>query len=542
MPFSKLISRSTALIAGIVLFAACGGGDQGPDTTPATVAVTPSAAATLVGGSTLQLTAVAKNSGGEALTAQTITYASSATSIATVSSTGLVTALGPAGTANITATAGTIVSAPVVVTVTAGAAKTLAKSTDLPASPVAGSTNNISVKATDSFGNPVAGVAVTFAVTAGGGTVTTPVSTGADGIATSGFKVSNTLIVNTATATATGLTGSPVSFTGTAVAGAAANITKVGTDPTGIVAGQPFGSSVGVIVTDAVGNAKSGVTVTFAVTAGGGSITPLTATTDATGKATAVFTTGITVGTNTATATVSGLTAVTFTGTTVAGAVASVTVTPKVSVVNVAATTTPTVVAKDANGNTASASGVTYTSRTTAAATVSTSGVVTGVAQGQSMIVASGTSGADSILVVVANATGPVLITDLATFELAKGTTFTPTVIMDMRASGEKLGSTSVTVTWDPTVMTYVSSASTGTGPSPTVNSSSASSGTLSFSMADATGFSGQVQLLKITFTAAATAGKSGTLKLTTSEVSGAGTFTNLLPKTVAVTHPVITK
>ena len=248
-------------------------------------------------------------------------------------------------------------------------------------------------------------------------------------------------------------------------------------------------------------------------------------------------------GTNTFTATVAGITALSFSTTTVAGPTASVSITSaKLPIVNVGSTFTPTVVAKDANGNATSSSAVTYTSRTVSVATVSSAGVVTGVALGQSMIVASGTSGADSVLAIVASSTGPVLQTDLTSFDLTKGSTFTTTIIMDMRSSGEKLGSTSVTVTWDPTVMTFVSSASTGTGPSPTVNSSAAATGTLSFSIADASGFSGAVQLLKITYTASATAGKSGTLKLAPSEVTGAGTFTNLLSKTVAVNLPLSTK
>jgi hypothetical protein len=63
---------------------------------------------------------------------------------------------------------------------------------------------------------PVAGVSVTFAVASGGGTLGSPatVTTGADGIATAPtWTLGATAGSNTLTATASGLTGSPVTFT-----------------------------------------------------------------------------------------------------------------------------------------------------------------------------------------------------------------------------------------------------------------------------------------------------------------------------------------
>ena len=98
----------------------------------------------------------------------------------------------------------------------------------------------------------------------------------------------------------------------------ASSVTKLGTDPTSVIAGGSFSDSIRVQVTDASSNPKSGVSVAFAVTAGGGSVTPATVITDANGKAAAVFITGTTVGINTATATVTGLTPVTFSITTIA--------------------------------------------------------------------------------------------------------------------------------------------------------------------------------------------------------------------------------
>lgn len=73
------------------------------------------------------------------------------------------------------------------------------------------------VRVTDGGGNPVSGVSVTFAVTAGGGAVTgAAASTGADGVATVGSWTLGAVGTNTLTATTSGATsGSPTVFTAT---------------------------------------------------------------------------------------------------------------------------------------------------------------------------------------------------------------------------------------------------------------------------------------------------------------------------------------
>lgn len=73
-----------------------------------------------------------------------------------------------------------------------------------------------SVRVADQFGNPVAGAAVTFSVTAGGGTVTGGSQvTGADGTATLGNWTLGSVGVNTVTVIVTGATVPPVVFTAT---------------------------------------------------------------------------------------------------------------------------------------------------------------------------------------------------------------------------------------------------------------------------------------------------------------------------------------
>ncbi len=82
----------------------------------ASVLVTPATGSTIIGGTPVQLTAVPRDPAGNALTGRAVQWSSGSPSIATVSSTGLVTGVGP-GTALISATSeGTSGSANIAVT------------------------------------------------------------------------------------------------------------------------------------------------------------------------------------------------------------------------------------------------------------------------------------------------------------------------------------------------------------------------------------------------------------------------------------------
>jgi adhesin/invasin len=72
-----------------------------------------------------------------------------------------------------------------------------------------------SVKVTDTNGKPVADVRITFAVASGGGSISGETQrTNASGIATVGsWTLGSSAGTNTLTATAAGLSGSPVTFT-----------------------------------------------------------------------------------------------------------------------------------------------------------------------------------------------------------------------------------------------------------------------------------------------------------------------------------------
>ena len=316
-----------------------------------------------------------------------------------------------------------------------------------------------------------------------------------------------------------------------------ASVTKQADLASAPVAGSA--NTISVLVATAGGKPLGGVPVAFAVTAGGGAVAPAEATTNESGVATATFTVDQTVGANSATATVTGVQPVTFSATSIAGPAASLSIPAKVTLLSVGASASIAAVAKDAYGNTATLPAISYVSRSTAAATVSATGGVTGVSAGQAMIVATSSAGSDSTLALVGAANGPLLLTDLSAFALGAGTDQVINVIMDMRPSSEKLGSTVVKLEWDPTVLTYQSHAAATGGPTATVNATTSGSGALALTVADAAGYSGQVPLVKLVFKAGS-AGKTGPLKLSTTEVTAAGSFTSLTTKTVAASMPIV--
>ena len=145
-----------------------------------------------------------------------------------------------------------------------------------------------SVIVTDPAGVPVPGVAVTFAVTAGGGTLTgEAATTNADGIAAVGsWRLGAALGTNTVTATAAGLAGSPVVFNATAAALPPSAIVINGGDNQTAIAGQPVPVKPSVRVIDAEGVGVPGITVTFSIRSGSGTITEATPVTNASGIAT----------------------------------------------------------------------------------------------------------------------------------------------------------------------------------------------------------------------------------------------------------------
>src|SRR5207302_2523990 len=111
---------------------------------------------------------------------------------------------------------------------TAGAAATIAANSPTSQTAAVGTAVSTppSVIVKDANGNPVAGVAVTFAAAPGNGTITGGTqTTSTSGVATVGsWTLSPTAGSNTLTATSGSLSGSPVTFTATGTAGAAATL------------------------------------------------------------------------------------------------------------------------------------------------------------------------------------------------------------------------------------------------------------------------------------------------------------------------------
>lgn len=142
-----------------------------------------------------------------------------------------------------------------------------------------------SVVVRDALGNPVAGVTVTFAVTAGGGSVTGgTVVTDASGVATvTSWTFGVTAGLNTVTASAAGLPSVIFSATTT---GIPTQVAVFNGNNQAAVQGTAVAIAPSVRVTDVGGQGVGGVPVTFAVTNGAGSVITPSVLTDAAGVAT----------------------------------------------------------------------------------------------------------------------------------------------------------------------------------------------------------------------------------------------------------------
>ncbi|HEY9229395.1 MAG TPA: Ig-like domain-containing protein, partial [Gemmatimonadaceae bacterium] len=140
-------------------------------------------------------------------------------------------------------------------------------------------------------GKPVPGATVTFAVTAGGGSVVgASAPTNTQGIATVGAWVLGKAPAtpNTLTATVSGL--SPVTFTATGAVGSASKLAAISGDGQAGDVGSPMSNPFVVRVTDAFDNPIVNAPVTFALTSGSGTLVPSSTTTDAQGRASSTIT------------------------------------------------------------------------------------------------------------------------------------------------------------------------------------------------------------------------------------------------------------
>src|SRR5213078_3790449 len=173
------------------------------------------------------------------------------------------------------------------IALSAGAAASIAANgggTSAPAGTAVTPPPSVIVK--DASGNPVPGVAVTFATAAGSGTVTptTPVPTGSDGIAAAtSWTLSSTAGPDTLTARAegSGISGNPVTFTATGTAGTATRLALTTPPSSTARNGAPLQQQPVVQLQDANGNPVSqiGVVVTATPSPAGATASNNTATT-----------------------------------------------------------------------------------------------------------------------------------------------------------------------------------------------------------------------------------------------------------------------
>jgi hypothetical protein len=177
------------LLLAALLLAACGGGGTGNTPVPGDITVTPTAAELDAVGQTQQLTAVVTDQDGGTISSPSVAWSTSNAGVASVTRTGLVSAVG-SGSATITATAGSV-SATAAVTVSQTPTQVQKAAGD-------GQTANIgqtvatplTVQVSDATGHPVSGVTVGFTVAPELGTLGSPTGlTGADGRAASSLTI-----------------------------------------------------------------------------------------------------------------------------------------------------------------------------------------------------------------------------------------------------------------------------------------------------------------------------------------------------------------
>ena len=153
------------------------------------------------------------------------------------------------------------------------------------------------------------GVTVTFAVSAGGGSLSdTSVKTDANGLAQSTLNLGSSASTNTVEASVEGLSQTVVFNAEATFPPPMATSLEVisGDDQTGLT-GETLMNPVVVEVHDQYGDPMEGVTVTFTVTAGDGTLSTITAMTDTNGQAEITLTLGSDPGTNTVGFSVEGI-------------------------------------------------------------------------------------------------------------------------------------------------------------------------------------------------------------------------------------------
>ena len=430
---------------------------------PASAVIVSPGQITIFSGQALQLSALVTDDRGQVLTGRPISYASSNPQVATVTNTGLVTGL-TAGTVTITATSEdvsgaatiTVAREPVASLVVSPATATMSVGQPLQLSAIARSATGQSLSLA---GRIVSWSTSTPAITSlqSGGLVTALApGTGVVIVTVDGVQASATLTVkvvpvvsvavspataSVAAGTTTTLTATPRDSAGQPLylrvaTWSSSNSGRATVNSSGVVTGVSAGTVTitatmegksgsatvtvtpapvaTVTVTPAAPNVNVGQTVQLTATprsATGQTLTGRTTTWSSSAATIATVSssglvTGVAVGSAVITATIEGKAATATV--TVSSApppqIATVTIAPSSATVNVAWTTNLTATARNSNGNAISGVTFTWSSSNASIATVSSTGVVTGVAPGTATIsaVAGGKTGSSTITVQLA--------------------------------------------------------------------------------------------------------------------------------------------
>jgi len=537
------------VLAAAVLGAACGGGGSdgtGPtpvDNTPASIALSPSSAITLVSGATTNITATVKAKDGRTISAS-VQWTADDASIVSVAL-GSITAV-KVGTTNVTARAGTV-SASVPITVTPGPAFQLGLRTQPIGGTIGGPLNTQPVvEIRDAAGNLVAtaSTTVTAALASGGGTLSGTVA-----VATTG---------GVATFTNLGIAGAAGArtfvFTAPNLVGASSNQFTMTPPPTPIISidkntvsfatranHTPTGATIA--ITNPGAQPLVGMTIDPVAYGQGeptGWLVPTLNTVNAPAVMTLnVNTSGLNPGTYHATIHLNGPGA--------PNSPAAVTVSllvvqdydvtfgapaEKVRVLDIADTFSPTFTVASPGGQALSGIAVTTASRSPSVASVTSDGKITAKAAGDAWVVALSDFSSDSIFVIVAaSRTAPILRTNVTSYLTKLGDTAVVNIVLDTRGTTVGAARLDADISFLPGTVTFLPAAG---AQAPVF---SVSSGVIHMSIASATGFTGVVPLVTVK-TVSRTAG-SGLLFLYALDVSGVD-GSNLTGQSQSTRVPVV--